>query len=633
VEGSTTRQRLATYLRQLSERDWGIPAPGAFAGHTCLRAIPPLEQELLGNPPGCFRREWIDHSLALIRQRKDCQDFAMVGMLRILFRYPKSQLLTAELRSEVESVLLAAKYGQCDPGDDSCCWDTENHQIQYASAELLAGQRFPDATFSVTGKPGGWHYERAASRVRRWLDWRLRFSFSEWNSSCYYDEDAGALLNLAEYAQDDTIRSQAGEVFQQLLFHVAVNSWNGLTGASQGRAYLHDQIKPDTTPMATVVQVCWGEGRIPARICRTAVLLAAGDLEIAAIVLRAGRDRREEFVNRERHGMDADEAAGFGLDPGSLDDYPFFAGAGQSHHHLVAETRYRYFAGRKKWPGFFSDHEYYQRCRGRGQAFDTWALPHALGHADLYTFKTPDYMLGCAQDYHPGAPGYQQFIWCATLGPRAVVFTTNPAPPGIPYGRPAPWVGNGVLPKVVQHRNVLIALHRVRPCPIYDDPPWHRQDRVHAYFPRGAFDETAEDNGWCFGRKADGYVGLKPLKMAHWAEPEAALAAEVGSGQPYEWVVEDTDVAWVCELGSRRSHGGFARFVRQLSAARIEGGIEELTYESPSRGKIATGWRAPLLVDGAAVNLHDYPRFDNPYAKVPFGKHSAWLCQLECRSG
>ena len=61
--------------------------------------------------------------------------------------------------------------------------------------------------------------------------------------------------------------------------------------------------------------------------------------------------------------------------------------------------------------------------------------------------------------------------------------------PDIPYGRPAPWVGNGVLPQVVQHRNVLIALHRVRPVPIYDQPPWYGEERVHAYVPRGAFAE------------------------------------------------------------------------------------------------------------------------------------------------
>jgi len=42
------------------------------------------------------------------------------------------------------------------------------------------------------------------------------------------------------------------------------------------------------------------------------------------------------------------------------------------------------------------------------------------------TYKTPDYMLCSAQDYHPGESGVQQHIWQATLGPDAVVFVSHP---------------------------------------------------------------------------------------------------------------------------------------------------------------------------------------------------------------
>jgi hypothetical protein len=611
--------RLIEYLRQLAARDWGVPAAGSFAGRTCFQAIPPLELERRGEPSGVFRREWIDHSLDLLHRRRDCQDFAMVGLLRVLCRYRDSRLLTPALRGEIEAALLGAKFAAHDPGDDHCCWHTENHQVQYAVSELLTGQLFPETVFANSAKRGCWHRERARERLYLWLDWRRRFSFSEWNSSCYYDEDAAALLNLAEYAADPELRRQAAAVLDPLAFHVALNSWRGLTGASQGRAYLEQQIAPDETPMATLAQLCWGDGPVPARLGLAAVLLAAGETRLDPAVLAAGRAQPEALENRERHGLDADEAAAFGVFPDRLRDYLFFAGAGQSHHHLVAEADYVHHNGQAKWPGFFAARDYYNRCRAESRPFDAWALPHALGHADLYTFRTPDYMLGCAQDYHPGAPGYQQFIWCATLGRRAVVFTTNPAPADIPYGRPGPWVGNGVLPKVVQHRNVLVALHRVRPCPIYDQPPWFREDRVHAWFPRGAFDEVVERSGWCFGRKGGGFVGLRPLKPAAWAAPRPELAARIGADAPYEWVVEDTDVAWVCELGSARTHGSFGGFVERLADARVEGGIDHVLFESPSLGRVETGWAQGLRVAGETVAIHDYPRFANPFCQAAFG--------------
>jgi hypothetical protein len=603
------RQRLQAYLRLLAARDWG--APSGFGGRTCFHAIPPLELELAGEPPGVFRSEWIDYSLELLNGRKDCQDFAMVGLLRILLRYPQSRLLTAGQRGEIVDALLNAKYAEADPGPDTCCWHTENHQVQYASSELLAGELFPDRVFAVTGWTGRRHAERARAKLDRWLDWRLRFSFSEWNSSCYYDEDAAALLNLADYVEDSELRRRAKGVFDLLVFHVALNSWRGLTGGSQGRAYLEQQIAPDGTPMALLAQLAWGDGPVPVRLGLAAVLLAAGDAEVPAAIAAVGRAAPDELENRERHSLDAEEGASFGVQPERLEDYLFFAGAALDHHHLVAETRYRHFGGKAKWNGFFADLEFYNRCRERGEPFDARALPHALGHADVYTFRTPDYMLGCAQAFRPGSPGYQQWIWSAVLGGRAVVFTTNPAPANVPYGRPGPWVGNGVLPKVVQHRNVLIALHRVRPCPIYDQPPWFREDRVHAWFPRGAFDEVVERNGWCFGRKDGGFIGLRPLKPAVWIAPEA--------GEPSEWDVKDTDAAWICEMGSARSHGSFAAFVERLSAARVEGDVDHVVYESPSLGRVETGWAEGLAVAGVDIQIRDYPRFDNPYCNAPFG--------------
>lgn len=613
----TTPSRLHLYLRQLADRDWGTPT--GFGGRTCFQAIPALELERHGAAPGVFRREWIDYSLQLLLQRQDCQDFAMVGLLRLLYRYPDSRLLTPAHRSDIEAALLAAKYEEQDSGKDSCCWHTENHQIQYACSELLMGQRFPDTLFANSAKIGRWHRERAREKLYLWLDWRRRFGFSEWNSSCYYDEDAAALLNLAEFAEDPELRRQATSVLEQLFFHVALNSWRGLTGSSQGRTYLAEQIAPDETPMATVAQLCWCEGAVPTHLSLAAVLLAAGELRLPDALLAVGRACPEELENRERHGLDAEEAAAFGVYPDRRRDYPFFIGAGLDHHHLVAETRYAYYNGQGKWPGFFIDRDYYLRCREQGTAINTRSLPHALGHADVYTYRTPEYMLGCAQAFRPGTPGYQQFIWSATLGRRAVVFTTNPAPADVPYGRPGPWVGNGVLPKVVQHRNVLIALHRVRPCPIYDQPPWFREDRVHAWFPRAAFDEVVERDGWCFARKDGGFIGLRPLKPATWAPPQPELAARVGAEAPYEWVVNDTDVAWICELGSARSHGSFAEFIARLASAHIEGDVDHLVFESPSLGRVETGWELGLTVAGQPIPIRDYPRFANPYCQAPFG--------------
>lgn len=613
-ESSKCLDHLALYLRSLADYDWGEPT--GFGGRTCYQCIPALELEMRGEAPGHFHNAWIDHSLVLVQERKDCQDFAMVAFVRMLYRYPDSALL-APRRQTIADALLAAKYDEGDPGEDTCCWHTENHQVQYASSELLAGQLWPDRTFQCTGRDGAWHRLRAESKLRRWLDWRLRFSFSEWNSSCYYDEDLAALLNLVEFAEDEAIRQSAKDVTTLLALNVAGTSWRGLSGASQGRAYLEQQISPDISPMAIFAQLCWGQGEVPSHLSLGGLLLAAGDWNLPETVIQVGRS--ESLERRERHSLDADEAVVHGIDPSSPENLPFFLGAGQGSHHLVVETRSALRDGKEKWPGYWSDRDWYRQCKSGGRDFDTWCLPHALGRAECYTYRTSEYMMGCAQNYHPGAPGYQQFIWSANLGRRAVVFTTNPCPQDAPYGRPGPWVGNGVLPQIVQHRNVLIALHRVRPVPIYDQPPWYGENRVHAYVPRGSFVEWREEKGWFFGRgEHGGYLGLYPNQPATWLEPDPQISTVIGSSEPYEWNVDGTDVAWVCELGSECSHGSFNAFVDALAASRIEGTLDHLIYESPSLGRVETGWGQGLRVAEREISISDYPLMDDRYLSAEF---------------
>jgi hypothetical protein len=87
----TETNRFHVYLRCLADHDWGEPT--GFGGRTCYQCIPALELERRGEKSGHFRNAWIDHSLSLLQESKDCQDFAMVAFVRMLYRYPDSALL------------------------------------------------------------------------------------------------------------------------------------------------------------------------------------------------------------------------------------------------------------------------------------------------------------------------------------------------------------------------------------------------------------------------------------------------------------------------------------------------------------------------------------------------------------
>ena len=102
------------------------------------------------------------------------------------------------------------------PGQDSMCFWSENHQILFAASEYLAGQYYPDETFSNDGKKGTEHMAIARERIMIWLEQRWLYGFTEWYSSVYYVEDIAPLANLIEFADDDEIYPDGCESYINL---------------------------------------------------------------------------------------------------------------------------------------------------------------------------------------------------------------------------------------------------------------------------------------------------------------------------------------------------------------------------------------------------------------------------------
>jgi hypothetical protein len=168
-------------------------------------------------------REAID----FVCSNQDCNDFTVGGLLRLLYRYRDQGRVPAPLIEAIQTSLLKFKYWWDEPGTDNRCYHTENHQIIFHMDQLLAGQLYPDRVFDVSGRTGRDHVAFALPLVRRWLDWRVRFGFSEWLSNCYFVEDLMALTNLRDFAAQPDIRSRAEMLIDVLLFEMATSSTSG----------------------------------------------------------------------------------------------------------------------------------------------------------------------------------------------------------------------------------------------------------------------------------------------------------------------------------------------------------------------------------------------------------------------
>ncbi len=171
--------------------------------YLALCATEPVPQRGPGRRIGCFgqiaRLELglpasegpLRDAIAYADSREDCCDFAVGGLLRILYLYDDSPNLASDLVADIEACLLRFKYWWDEPlGDNDRCYHTENHQIIFHADELLAGQRFKGQVFSNSGQTGSYHVDHALHFIRRWLDFRERFGYSEWLSNCYFEEAA-----------------------------------------------------------------------------------------------------------------------------------------------------------------------------------------------------------------------------------------------------------------------------------------------------------------------------------------------------------------------------------------------------------------------------------------------------------
>ncbi|WP_274652807.1 hypothetical protein [Paenibacillus humicola] len=586
-----------------------------------------FELEKLGEETEPLNVAAFEDTIDFIVARHDCCDFAQACVLRILYRYPDSKLLPSGLRERLVKLVREDKYWMLEPGEAGGCYFTENHQILFHSNEYLAGQMLEEDIFPNNGQTGEEHRQHGERMLLRWMDWRIKLDFSEWNSSCYYAEDMLALMNLHDFARDETIRKKAGDLITLLLFHIAVNSFGTDFGGTQGRVTYNISVNPDVQYVHAVFYVLWGKGELPEYYHYFQSFLTTTDYDMPLLLQRIAWDDRDEMENRERHSLNAEEARLYGVDPDDLDDLMFFWGAQLFNHRDVVASSVKYcpenYGMYAMCKAYYDHYKLYDQAK---VAYDPSPDPPAMSRVDIYSYRTRSYMLGCAQQYRQGQHAYQQQIWKASLGGQAVVYTTHPGA-GHLIGRPNYWIGDGVLPKAMAYKNVLVSLYHIRPDRAYF--PQYPALYTHAYFPVAHFHEVVEQGRWIFGRKVDAYVALCSFRPTRWLEltPERSLPASYFAdclrpelaGQ-YDLAANGHNNVWICELGDATSHGSFEAFVERISRSATSGDALGMTYESPTQGLIRFGWNEPFELNGKEISLKDYPRFDNPYCKAAFGE-------------
>lgn len=515
-----------------------------------LRGVAAALARVTREPQWTIDPALLEQALWMVRNRCDCADFEVVGLCHLLHR-AGSERWAPGLREEVLDALAGLKYWIEEPGLDAMCYFTENHQLVWHTAEILAGQFLPDRTFTNDGRRGREHADHGVRLATQWVRARLAGGFSEFDSNAYLAIDTLALVSLVEFCEDEELRRLAEGLADRVLLSLACNSWHGIHGSAHGRSYiqtLRSARLEETSPLS------WGLFGVGC--LNEAVLLPA-------VVAASAQRYRVPEVARSIVAAEPDE---------------FWA---------------------------------VQRYRGEYR-FEHDLLARPFG-SDTVIFRTPHVLLASAQDYRPGLPGLQEHIWGATLGPEAQVFVTHaPNASFSPSARPNAWAGNRELPRVRQHRDVLLGLYRLRP----DDPT----GLTHAWFPTTQLDEWVVSGVWTVGRLGDGYVAL--------ACAGGAELVTTGRDALQELRPRGNGRAWVCVVGDAPRDGDLAAFVASLPAPTF--GPDAVGVRRRGRDHELT-WDGPFLVDGVCPDLVDgLPPVDPPAHESPWVRCEGDLLVYEC---
>jgi hypothetical protein len=558
----------------------------------------------------------IEEAARRIDGREDCADFTMIRVVRVLYEQEAGQVLTAKQHERLKKAALGFKYWADEPGPDTMISWSENHQILFNSSEYLVGSLYPDEIFTNDGKDGRGHAAHAERLIRKWIDRRARWGFSEWDSNVYMAENLAALFTLADYAPDPEIAKLASMALDLTLFDIGSDLFRGMYACTHGRTYSEEITTARGDSVKGVVYQLWGFAKPDTSM--DTVSLAMGSYQPPAALIKAFREIPEEFESRERHGINIGDAPAFGLKYDSPEDLIFFWGMGAFTSRQVLATSLKAFSRWNLWghPFFGEVPEFAKKIRPEqipailGDSFILESDRVALNQVDKLTFRTPDYQLSSAQDYHPGGIGNQHHVWQATLSPDAVVYTTHPGSPaaGDDDRTPTYWGGTNRFPRVAQYKNTLVAIYDLENYTVIGQRNFYSY--THAFFPRWAFERVESVENWNFGKAGDSYIALYSSTPPVWTEHGRDAGVEI--------VANSLRNVWITILGRRADDGSFEDFKRAVLAAPPVVNGFSVEYTAPRIGLVKFGWTGPFTVAGLKIPLHGFKRFDNPFCRTDF---------------
>lgn len=545
--------------------------------------------------------------LQFIDARYDCADFRVVSILKVIYEY--ADLISPTTNEAMKKTLLSFKYWIDEPGNDGMCYWSENHQILFATIEYLAGQRFPNEIFSNNQMTGRAHQHKATVRIKRWLQQRYQYGFTEWLSNTYYEEDIAALALLIDYCHDENIVQQATIIMDLLHLDLALHQFRCRFSASSGRGYEAQKKDPAQADVVDIMEHAFGTNEDYKydyeRI--SAVYVLRNRYEVPEAIRQIASSQQIAEI-KQSMGLNLEEIKT------EFEDLTDFENVGMylwlmeafTNEESIQLTMDMY----REW--HLSKNNFLKELKPFSFPILRPLLPSliktlnpatqgiAIQRANVYTYRHPDYMLSTAQRYHPGTFGDQQHIWQANLPQDISVFSTHPGAPMFGTAErnfsPSYWVGNGIQPHAVQYQNISFAFYDLSVRKGYLER--ERQLYTHLYFPAEKFDLLLFEDHLLCGQIENTYIGVISLLTLKQVAPDEFQQKGIKTG-------------YVTILSSKDEYPTLHDFLDYLGNCQLHLLGDTLTF-TDGAATFTFDYQGDFLVDGV-VQAMEYPRFATPF--------------------
>ena len=564
---------------------------------------------------------------------------------------PMTQL-TPEVIAAIDERMLANRYRYDDPlpADriDNLWFWSENHRIINLAIEYLAGQQYPDETFTVTGLTGTEHLERAKPEILDWITERAELGFFEYHSNVYMLKNITPLLMLAELGEDPEIVTASAMALDVSLVDMAAHNHAGTYTAPRGRTYKKDKMSSldeDTFGTAKFVFDDTTAGYPSTSDTGVTYFASAQRYRPPQVVVEIATDD-EPSVVRERHGVYFDGSAPlednpeapYGKDFSDPANLPFWWSLGAVGMWPLAEVSVATADEFRLWEtsefgeiNLLAQLNDYDPARIRVWEQERAAVINFgfLSEANTYAYREPKVSLASVVDHRFGEMRDQVHSWQAAIDEDAMVFTTHPVGDVVDStiwaedGQPGYWTGEASMPRSAQHRGMAVHIYQPKWDEATDPLVWGffgYQPYTHAYVPQDHFEEVRQEGNWTIAAQDGGYIALWSWRTPTWREYDPAVVSTNGMVKPFDLVAAGgPDNVWIVEVGSEAG-GTLDDFVAAVTAiepsvVRDDSGFN-ISWTSPANGIIDFSSTGDFLVDGEVQPLDGFPRHESPWGGI-----------------